>query len=96
LIEKLKLAGLEGDELSVASALILGYRAELDRELMSAYAGAGATHVLAVSGLHVGIVYFILNALLKFMDRRKYGRIIKTVLLIGILFGYASLTGLSA
>ncbi|MCB9192707.1 MAG: ComEC family competence protein [Flavobacteriales bacterium] len=96
LINKLKQAGLEGDELSVASALILGFRADLDRELMTAYAGAGATHVLAVSGLHVGIVYVILNGLLKFMDRKKSTKIIKTFLLIGFLFGYAGLTGFSA
>jgi competence protein ComEC len=89
-------AGLEDNTLSVASALVLGYRTDLDQELMSAYAGAGATHVLAVSGLHVGIVYVILNTLLKFMDRRKSLRIIKTIVLVLLLFGYAGLTGLSA
>lgn len=96
LIEKLKEAEVTGNQLAVASALILGYRADLDQELMSAYAGAGATHVLAVSGLHVGIVYVILNALLKFMDTQRRTKIIKTILLIILLFGYASLTGLSA
>ncbi len=96
LIQRLKDSRLDHDELSVASALILGYRADLDKELMSAYAGAGATHVLAVSGLHVGIVYVILNTLLKFMDRRRSTKILKTVLLILLLFGYAALTGLSA
>ena len=96
LVQTLAAAGLDGNELSVASALILGYRADLDRELMSAYAGAGATHVLAVSGLHVGIVYVILNSLLKFMDRRRKVKVVKTILLIMLLFGYAGLTGLSA
>ena len=96
LIQRLKDARLNDNELSVASALILGYRADLDRELMSAYAGAGATHVLAVSGLHVGIVYVILNTLLKFMDRRRNTKVLKTLLLIILLFGYAGLTGLSA
>lgn len=96
LITKFKEAQIDGDALSVASALILGYRAELDRELMAAYAGAGATHVLAVSGLHVGIVYVIINTLLRFMDRHKYLKWLKTLLLISILFGYAALTGLSA
>jgi len=96
LIQRLKDSRLDGNELSVASALILGYRADLDKELMSAYAGAGATHVLAVSGLHVGIVYVILNMLLKFLDRRRNTKIFKTILLILLLFGYAALTGLSA
>lgn len=96
LIQKLKDARLDGNELSVASALILGHRSALDKELMTAYAGAGATHVLAVSGLHVGIVYVILNSLLKFLDRQRKTRFIKTALLIILLFGYAGLTGLSA
>jgi competence protein ComEC len=96
LIQILESAGLRESQLAVASALILGYRAELDKELMSAYAGAGATHVLAVSGLHVGIVYVILNFLLKFMDKKRSTKITKTVLLVFLLFGYAGLTGLSA
>lgn len=95
LIGKLEEGGLTGNELSVASALILGYRADLDRELMNAYAGAGATHVLAVSGLHVGIVYFILNLLLRFLDRHRYGVILRLMLLVGFLWAYAALTGLS-
>ena len=96
LIEKFKEAGLEGDELAVASALILGYRTELDKDLLAAYAGSGATHVLAVSGLHVGIVYLILNNILRFFDRYKFGKILKAILLIALLLGYAVLTGLSA
>ena len=95
LIEILKESGLEGNELSVASALILGFRSELDRELMNAYAGAGATHVLAVSGLHVGIVYMILNFVLSFLLRFKYGRLVRTILVITVLCSYAALTGLS-
>ncbi|TNF30914.1 MAG: ComEC family competence protein [Bacteroidetes bacterium] len=96
LIQKFSEAQIHGQALSVASALILGYRAELDKELMAAYAGAGATHVLAVSGLHVGIVYVVINYLLKFMDRRKYLSILKLLLMIVVLFGYAALTGMSA
>ena len=96
LIEKFKEAGLEGDELAVASALILGHRTELDKDLLAAYAGSGATHVLAVSGLHVGIVYLILNNILRFFDRYKFGKILKAILLIALLLGYAVLTGLSA
>ena len=96
LIEILKESGLEGNELSVASALILGYRTDLDKELMNAYAGAGATHVLAVSGLHVGIVYVILNFLLKSLNRFKHGEVFRTIILVSLLFSYAALTGLSA
>ncbi len=87
--------GLGGDEYAVASALILGYKGALESDLMRSYSSAGATHVLAVSGLHVGIIYIILNNLLFFFGRIKYGHILKAFFLIGFLWFYALLTGLS-
>lgn len=95
LLGVLRTHGLDGDELAVASALMLGYKADLDKDLVRAYSSAGATHVLAVSGLHVGIVFLLLNSLLLFFERIKYGRIIRALLLIVVIWGYAFLTGLS-
>jgi competence protein ComEC len=95
MIAKLKEARLNDSELSVASALILGYRVDVDRDLMTAYAGAGATHVLAVSGLHVGIVYIIFQWMLSFMDRSKRWKLVKLIVLIALLALYAALTGFS-
>lgn len=86
---------ISGDEFAVASALMLGSKENIDPELMQAYASAGALHVLAVSGLHVGVVFFVLTYLLSFLDKIKYGNIFKTILqLLGLWF-YALLTGLS-
>lgn len=82
-------------EKAVADALILGYKDDLDEETLNRYSRSGTSHVLAVSGLHVGILWLILDKLLAFMNRRKALRIGKFVLSMGILWGYASLTGLS-
>jgi competence protein ComEC len=87
--------GLEGKEFAIASALILGYKASLDSDLMKSYASAGATHVLAVSGLHVGIIFLIFNSLLGFLDKNKKGLWLKTALILIVLWGYALITGLS-
>ena len=87
--------GLEGREFAVGAALILGYTDELDPEIMRAYAGSGALHVLSVSGLHVGIMYVVVAWLLSFLDRFKRGNIIKAALLILFLAFYAMITGLS-
>ncbi|MFH1004265.1 MAG: ComEC/Rec2 family competence protein [Bacteroidota bacterium] len=86
---------ISGDEFAVGSALVLGYEDKLDQELISAYSSSGALHVLSVSGLHVGIVYFIFNILLMFLEKIKHGKIIKLFLLFFILWFYATLTGLS-
>ncbi len=95
LINSLQQKGLQGKELAVASALILGYKEEIDTPLKNAYASAGAMHVLAVSGLHVGVLFLIFSTLFSFLDRIKYGGILKGIVLLLILWSYALLTGLS-
>ena len=95
LLSSLKSNGIEGGQYAIASALILGSKDELDFEVKQAYATAGAMHVLAVSGLHVGIIFLILNTLLAILDTSKKGRIIKAIILLISLWIYAMITGLS-
>ncbi len=95
LLNILQQHGLEGREFAVGAALILGYTDELDPEIMRAYAGSGALHVLSVSGLHVGIMYVVVAWFLSFLDKIKRGNIIKAFLLITFLAFYAMITGLS-
>lgn len=90
-----KKINITGDEFAVGSALVLGYDDKVDQDLINAYAGSGALHVLSVSGLHVGILFFIFNSLLLFFEKYRYGKIIKTIILLFILWFYATLTGLS-
>ncbi|MGI9545157.1 MAG: ComEC/Rec2 family competence protein, partial [Cyclobacteriaceae bacterium] len=80
---------------AIASALLLGIRNGLDNQLKDAYAGAGAIHVLAVSGLHVGIIYMVLLGLLGFLRKRNGGKWIFASVVLLILWLYAFLTGLS-
>ncbi|MBX2971248.1 MAG: ComEC family competence protein [Cyclobacteriaceae bacterium] len=86
---------LSGRERAVASALILGVKDGLDNELVQAYASSGAMHVLAVSGLHVGIIYLILMLFLKPFKKWRYGKWVLAVISIVVLWSYAFVTGLS-
>jgi competence protein ComEC len=95
LLSSLKSNGIEGDQYAIASALILGSKDELGFEVKQAYATAGAMHVLAVSGLHVGIIFLILNTLLSIFDTSKKGRVVKAIILLIGLWSYALITGLS-
>lgn len=94
LIEVLKSNNLNNDELAVASALALGYQDSLSDQLRHAYASSGAMHILAVSGLHVGIVYGMIIFFLSFIKNEKlyHAKIIVSILLV---WAYAFLTGLS-
>jgi competence protein ComEC len=90
------LKNIDGEyERAVVSALVLGIKDELDNELTNAYASSGAMHVLAVSGLHVGIVYAILFFVLRPLNKVKYGKWILAGICIAVLWMYAFITGLS-
>ena len=94
LIGLLEKSGLSGNELGLASTLVLGYKNNIDAEIKQAYMNAGAMHVLAVSGMHVGIVYLALDILMKIFGGNFLYRQ-KQLLIIIMLWGYAFLTGLS-
>ncbi len=87
--------GISGQELSVLSALTLGYKHDLDPEIQHAYAASGAIHVLAVSGLHVGIVFVIISYFLSFLKRNKLQRGIRLILVLIFIWLFALLTGAS-
>lgn len=84
------------DVYEIISSLLLGERKEVSKELIKNYADAGAIHILAISGLHIGILVFILSTLLSPILYFKYGKLIKLVILISLLWLFAVFTGLSA
>ncbi|MCB0804551.1 MAG: ComEC family competence protein [Bacteroidales bacterium] len=86
---------IKDKEFAVVSAILLGYDAHLDPEQKRQFAGAGAMHILCVSGLHVGIIYVILNSLLAFLNRKKLLRFLKVLLLLFLIWFYAAITGFS-
>ena len=79
----------------IALALILGIKDDLDKDLKAAYSAAGAMHVLAVSGLHVGIIHMLLSWSLGFLKKYKFGRGLFLLLSLSSLWSYAFITGLS-
>ncbi len=82
-------------EQAIVSALVLGVTDELDDDLLRAYATSGAMHVLAVSGLHVGIIYWIILFFLKPLKNVRLGKWLTTCVTLFILWSYALVTGLS-
>ena len=86
---------LKGDELAIALALILGDKTLLDIEVKNSFTNTGAMHILAVSGLHVGIIMqilmFFLGRFPKLISRKS-----AVIIVVVIIWIYAILTGLSA
>ena len=94
-IDKLKKTKLKTDERAIIQALVLGERKEIDKNIYDNYAAAGAVHILAVSGLHVGILYLVLAFLFKPLKRWKYGVYLHSFIIVLLLWGFAMLSGLS-
>ena len=95
LVEKLKRSMHDTSAIAVASTLILGYKTDLSEDVLQAYSKTGTIHVLSVSGAHVAVVYILLTFALGFLNRFKYGKLIKALIIITFIWYYAMLTGFS-
>lgn len=95
LIRKLSKAGISKDEKAVISALLLGERTHLSTELRQSYINAGAIHILAISGLHVGILFMMFSFFLKPLNYFKHGKLISQFIVLLVLWLFAVIAGLS-
>jgi competence protein ComEC len=89
-------SGFKNDELALINALLLGQRQTISEDLLTSYTDAGAVHILAVSGLHIGIILLFLIFIFRGLNSFKNGKLITAVLIISILWFYAIIAGLSA
>ena len=92
----LQQAGFKNNELALINTLLLGQRTTLSKELRQSYINAGAIHILAVSGLHVGILLLLFMFVLKPLHYFRHGKLAATILAVLLLWMYAILAGLSA
>lgn len=86
---------IKGNEASVGAAILLGYRNDLSQSVIQRFADSGTIHVICVAGLHVGILFWLLGLLLLPLEKLKHGKLIRTVLLVLLLWLYALFTGMA-
>jgi len=86
-------AGLRGEELGLVTALTIGDKELLDQERLTSFSRSGAMHIMAVSGLHVGMISLALSGILFFLRGRL--KIIKPMIIVPALWGFAFITGMS-
>ncbi len=86
----------DGNEISLLKAVCLGDRSDLSKGLKEAYSDAGAMHLLAVSGLHMGLIWWVLYHLFAWMVRLSGREIFRSLTIIAILWIFAFVTGFSS
>ncbi len=84
---------IKEDEAAVAEALLIGYRDDLDKELVQAYSNTGVVHIIAISGLHLGMIYAALVFFLKSFRKTKWIKWFKPLIILSVLWIFTLLAG---
>lgn len=80
-------------ELGLAEALLIGYKDDLEQSLVQSYTNTGVVHIIAISGLHLGLIYWLLALLLKPLKKRRRLQWMRPVLIITGLWLFSLLAG---
>ena len=91
--ERYRELGFQGDELALLTALTVGEKEDLSEEIREVYSVSGASHVLAISGLHIGLLYSILWMFFTPWRRNRKLKVVSVFIIIGVLWTFAALTG---
>ena len=83
----------EEKEQGVAEALLIGYREDLDKDLVQAYSNTGVVHIIAISGLHLGMIYALLVWVFGFFKQYRITRILKPVTILFVLWTFTLVAG---
>ncbi len=84
------------DELGIAEALLIGYTNDLDKDLVQAYSNTGVVHIIAISGMHLGLIYVMLVWLFARIPYVKKSNLLQVILILSCLWLFSLLTGAAA
>jgi competence protein ComEC len=80
-------------ERGLAEAILIGYKDDLDKNLVQSYTNTGVVHIIAISGLHLGLIYWLLVQLLKPFRRKKFFSWLNAIVIISGLWLFSLLAG---
>jgi competence protein ComEC len=80
-------------ESGLAEALLIGYKEDLDKSLIQSYSNTGVIHVIAISGLHLGLIYMLLSIFCKPLGNKKWIRFFRPIFIITGLWAFGFLAG---
>lgn len=86
--------GISGDNLAVVSALTLGEKSDVSSGVKDTYSKSGASHVLALSGLHIGIIYTLLTLVFGVRNGRTWRKLLANTIVLLTVWGYVFLVGM--
>lgn len=81
---------------SLLRAITIGDKTNLDSSLAERYRRSGVSHLLAISGWHIGILFLFLNIVLFFMNHNPKTKLLKLIIILVVIWFYAAITSFSA
>jgi competence protein ComEC len=84
------------DELGIAQALLIGYTNDLDKDLVQAYSNTGVVHIIAISGMHLALIYVLLIWIFGKIPLINKSKLTQVVLVLVCLWIFSILTGASS
>lgn len=85
-----------GREAGLAAALLIGYRYDLDKAMVQDYTNTGIMHIIAISGMHLALIYNSLLWLFQWGPSHRFANIVKAMCIIFLLWSFTLLTGAAA
>jgi competence protein ComEC len=82
-------------ESGLAEALLIGYKNNLDRDLIQSYSNTGVVHVVAISGLHLGLIYALLKFGCRIIGTTSGGKLFRAITILSGLWIFTLLAGAS-
>ncbi|MEP7236286.1 MAG: ComEC/Rec2 family competence protein [Ferruginibacter sp.] len=81
------------DELGIAQALLIGYTNDLDKDLVQAYSNTGVVHIIAISGMHLALIYVLLVWIFAKIPLINKSKFLQLILILSCLWLFSLLTG---
>lgn len=78
---------------SVAEALLIGYKEDLDKTLVQSYSNTGVVHIIAISGLHLAMIYGLLIRLMQPFGNKRWNNYLRSAIILFVLWGFSFITG---
>lgn len=87
-------AGMDGEGAAIVEAMTIGEKSGLSKSLKDSYSHAGVSHVLALSGFHLTVIYFLLNILLLGRVTIRKWRWISRIVIILFVWAFTIMSGM--
>lgn len=95
LLERLGSSGIDRNNVHLIGSIAFGSREDVDKDVIQSFTNTGVIHVLAVSGMNVGLIFVILNLIFSSLKTGNLGNFIYTVIILAGIWAYTLITGMS-